>query len=73
MVAQHRSIHDPDLGGSYTVKLYASEKRGEVDGEWMHARIKLKPDSTDASYLDLEFAPDVADSLSIVAELVTVL
>ncbi len=26
VVAQHRSIHDPDLGGTYTIKLYSSKK-----------------------------------------------
>ena len=49
VVAQHRSIHDSDLGGSYTIKVYQSEKRVAADGEWTHTRITLKPDSTDTS------------------------
>lgn len=73
VVAQHRSIHDPDLGGSYTIKLYRSEKVAAPSGEWTHSRITLMPDSTDASYTDLEFRPDAAESLSIVAELIAVL
>lgn len=73
VVAQHRSIHDPDLGGSYTIKVYQSGKKATADGEWTHTRITLKPDSTDASYADLEFGPDAAEGLSIVAELIAVL
>ena len=73
VVAQHRSIHDPDLGGSYTVKVYQSEKQIAVDGEWTHSRITLKPDSTNASYANLEFDSSAADGLSIVAELISVL
>ncbi len=73
VVAQHRSIHDPDYGGSYTIKVYQSEKKVAADGEWTHARITLKPDSTDSSYADLDFGPDAAESLSIVAELIAVM
>jgi len=73
VVAQHRSIHDPDLGGSYTIKVYQSEKKVAADGEWTHARITLKPDSTDTSYADLDFGPDTAEGLSITAELIAVL
>lgn len=73
VVAQHRSIHDPDLGGSYTIKVYQSEKKAVADGEWTHARVTLKPDSTDPSYAALEFGPDTVGDLSIVAELIAVL
>src|SRR6185503_21040094 len=31
VVAQHRSIQDPELGGSFTVKVYFSEKRNTAD------------------------------------------
>lgn len=73
VVVQHRSIHDPDLGGSYTVKVYQSEKDVAADGGWRHARITLKPDSTDASYTDLEFDLETSEGLSVVAELISVL
>lgn len=73
VVAQHRSIYDPDLGGSYTIKIYQSEKATTTDGEWAHTRITLKPDSTDAGYADLQFDPDTADGLTIVAELIATL
>lgn len=70
VVAQHRSIHDPDLGGSYTIKIYESEKKAVDDGEWAHVRITLKPDSADPGYTDIEFGPDSADGLTIVAEFI---
>ena len=73
VVTQHRNIYDPDLGGSYTIKVYQSEKKAAADGEWAHTRITLKPDSTDASYADIEFGADTAEGLSIVAELIAVL
>ena len=73
VVAQHQSIYDPDLGGSYTIKVYQSEKVAAADGDWAHARITLKPDSTDLSYANLEFGPDAIDDLSVVAELIAVL
>ena len=45
VVAQHRTIHDPELGGSYTVKLYSSQKVTAADGTWRHTEIQLAPDS----------------------------
>ena len=73
VVAQHRNIHDPDLGGSYTVKVYQSEKKRVGDGGWAHARITLKPDSTDVRFVELGFGPDTAEGLTVVAELIAVL
>jgi type I restriction enzyme, R subunit len=43
VLAQHRSIDDPETGGSYTVKRYRSEKVVAADGSWVHARISLEP------------------------------
>ncbi len=73
VVAQHRAIEDPELGGSYTIKLYSSEKAMEPDGSWRHVRVVLSPDSMDASFKPLEFGPEDAGSLRIVAELIGVL
>ena len=72
VVAQHRSIDDPDLGGQYTVKLYQSEKSSAEQGEWRHVRIRLLPDSTDPSFQPMEFTSEDAE-VQILAELVTVL
>jgi len=73
VVAQHRSIEDPELGGSFTVKVYSSEKKQTNDGSWTHTRVDLLPDSTDSSFVPLVFGPEAADSVKIVAEMIAVL
>lgn len=73
VVAQHRSIEDPELGGSYTVKVYSSEKEQTRDGSWQHTRVELSPDSIDPSFVSLVFGPEAAESVKIVAELIGVL
>jgi phage repressor protein C with HTH and peptisase S24 domain len=73
VVAQHRLISDPESGGSFTVKVYSSKKEQTMDGEWRHSRLELSPDSTDSSFKPLVFGPELAGSVSIVAELIGVL
>jgi len=73
VLAQHRDIQDPELGGKYTVKLYETEKEHLDDGTWRHKRITLRPSSSDARFQPIVFE-DVEDGeLEIVAELVEVL
>ncbi|MBM4237603.1 MAG: S24 family peptidase [Euryarchaeota archaeon] len=43
LLVQHHDIHDPETGGSYTVKRYRSEKTATPDGSWRHASIWLEP------------------------------
>jgi DUF2075 family protein len=72
VIAQHRDIHDPETGGAYTVKLYYSEK--DVSGEdWRHARLELRPVSTDLSFKPIVLTDANAEQLRIVGELVAVL
>lgn len=73
VVAQHRSIHDPETGGSYTVKLYQSEKVETENGGWRHRRVRLRPDSTTPGFGELVFDDQTAEDIRIVAELVAVL
>lgn len=73
VVAQHRLISDPEFGGSFTIKLYSSEKEQTEVGEWRHLRVELSPDSTDVSFDPLVFGPESAGSVSIVAELIGVI
>jgi uncharacterized protein len=73
VVAQHRAIEDPELGGSFTVKVYRSSKAAEGDEDWRHMAIRLEPDSDDPAFKPLQFGPDMADQLRIVAELLAVL
>jgi hypothetical protein len=73
VVVQHPDIGDPDLGGSFTVKLYTSEKVAAEDGEWTHKRITLQPDSDDSTFCELTFEASSAENLRVVAEMITVL
>jgi len=73
VLAQHRTISDPETGGSYTVKVYSSEKVADAAHEWKHARITLSPSSTDSSFVPLVLAPGASDPINIVAELIAVL
>ncbi len=45
VLVQHHDIHDPDTGGTYTVKRYRSEKTRDDDGTWRHTRIILEPEN----------------------------
>jgi len=74
VVVQHRGISDPETGGSYTVKLYASEQVS-VEGEaWIHERITLRPDSDQKGFEPIVLHVGDDDSgYAIVAELLMVL
>lgn len=74
VVVQHRGIADPETGGRYTVKLYASEKLPAADGGWRHVRIMLRPDSDQDRFKPIVI--DVAEDdggFAVVAELLLVL
>jgi uncharacterized protein len=73
VVAQHRSISDPESEGSYTVKRYSSKKEQSIGGEWRHTSLELEPDSTNSSFKSLVFGPESAGAVSIVAEFIGVL
>ncbi len=73
VIAQHRSIEDPETGGSYTLKRYASEKVAAEGGGWRHARIVLSPESSDSAFRPIVLEPSEAAEVTIVAELVSVL
>jgi hypothetical protein len=70
VLVEHRDIHDPETGGSYTVKRYRSRKATDAEG-WRHVEIRLAPENP-------EFAPIVLresaeGEVRVVAELVEVL
>lgn len=71
-MAQHRSISDPELGGSYTVKVYSSEKAAGPDGSWRHVLVTLTPDSDDPRFEPIEIRPESEGDVAIVAELLGV-
>lgn len=60
VLVQHRDIDDPDHGGTYTVKVYHSEKAIE-DGEQVNTRILLKPDTTAFGYSSIVLENDGED------------
>ncbi len=72
VLVQHRAIEDPDHGGSYTVKLYRSEK-APIDGELINRRVILSPVTSAVGYSDLVFDADDLDDLYVVGEFVAVL
>lgn len=72
VLVEHRDIHDPEMGGSYTVKRYYSEKCVAGDS-WQHARITLKPESTSDQYQEIVLEPSHAGELKIIGELIAVL
>ena len=73
VVAQHRSILDSDLGGTFTVKTYSSEKVEDADGSWHHLSIRLSPDSTDSKFAPIVILSAEEDEFRVVAEFLTVL
>lgn len=73
VVAQHRSVDDPETGGSFTVKLYSSKKAATSDGNWIHTLVTLSPQSTDPTFTPIQLTGDAAGSVEIVAELMAVL
>lgn len=74
VVVQHRSIADPETGGRYTVKIYASEKVPAEDGGWRHDRITLRPDSDRPQFEPIVInLDDSDDGFSVVAEMLFVL
>ena len=73
VVAQHRSIDDPELGGAYTIKVYSSEKVPGQGEDWTHSRITLRPDSEDSGFKPMIFTGQDASDVEIVAEMISVI
>ncbi len=72
VIVQHRDIHDPDTGGSFTIKRYTSEK--DIDGDkWSHRKIVFQPDSNISSYEPIELDKETFDELMVIGEFVAVL
>lgn len=68
VVVQHRSISDPETGGSYTIKRYRSEKVVDADGGWRHKRVELVPESDGVGFEVMTVQAGDADSLVVIAE-----
>jgi DUF2075 family protein len=68
VVVQHRSISDPETGGSYTIKRYRSEKVVDADGAWRHERVELVPESDVVGFEVITVQPEDAEGLAVIAE-----
>jgi hypothetical protein len=68
VVVQHRSISDPETGGSYTVKRYRSEKVLGADGDWRHEKIELVPESDRDGFEPIVIEGDDGEELTVAAE-----
>lgn len=73
VVAQHRSISDPELGGCFTIKRYFSCKSMEADDAWKQTRIELRPESDRSEFQTITIETAEEGEFRIVAELVAVL
>jgi type I restriction enzyme R subunit len=71
VLVQHRDIHDPETGGSYTVKRYESQKESDGAGSWRHTEIRLLPENPNFVPIILRDVRD--DEFHIIAEVVDVL
>jgi hypothetical protein len=70
VLVQHRSIEDPDHGGSFTVKLYQSVKNFEHD-EQVNVKVILKPDTLSFGYSNIELSDD-SEELMVIGEFLSV-
>ena len=68
-----RYLHDADLGGRYTVKVYESEKTYADDGTWWHARVVLRPDTDAPGYEPIVIENADEGEFAVIGELVRVL
>jgi len=73
VIAYHREIADSEYGGHYTIKIYESAKRTNLDETWEHTSIRLKPHSTMLEFEAIELTADQAEDLRILAEFVAVI
>ncbi|MDB5872222.1 MAG: family ATPase [Ramlibacter sp.] len=73
VLAQHRDIADPETGGTFTVKIYSSEKAGDGHKSWAHTHITLSPSSSDAAFQPIVLQAQSATEVTVLAELIAVL
>lgn len=70
VLAQLHDISDPETGGSYTVKKYASRKRFNPDGTWQHEEIQLEP--LNPKYKPIVLEQNEEGSIKVIAEFISV-
>ncbi len=71
VLVQHRDATDPETGGAYSIKRYASTKTTKGD-LWRHKSITLS--SLNPDFKPMVFGPDTPDdNLKVIAEFMTIL
>ncbi len=70
VLVQHRSIEDPDHGGSFTIKVYQSLKSFDND-EQVNIKVILKPDTSSFGYSNIELADD-SEELMVIGEFLSI-
>lgn len=73
VLVEHQAIHDTELGGSFTLKLWESEKEESADGDWRHTEVRLKPDSLKSGFEPIVLRGVEESTIRVVAELHEVL
>ncbi len=71
LLVQHRSISDPEIGGSYTVKEYRSTKKYDRQGNWEHEEIQLIPKNKE--FKPINIPSEEAEDFRVIGELIEVL
>lgn len=71
LLVQHHAIHDPEAGGTYTVKRYHSQKRSSAEGVWEHAQIQLAP--INPAYEPIELRETRQGDVMVIAEVIEIL
>ena len=70
IVLARGSITDPELGGSFTVKKYSSEKIEDAETGWVHSRITLLPLNRDFEPIRVEADGEDDSPVQVVAEFI---
>lgn len=73
LLVQHHDIHDPETGGSYTIKRYKSTKVADDEGGWRHSEIRLEPDNKEFKPIVLKNSDEgeiqvIADFIKVLSE-----
>lgn len=71
VLAQHHNFYDADYSGSYSIKIYTSNKAYNSDGNWWHESIILEPKNS--TYNPIIIDEDQADDFRIIGEFVGVI
>lgn len=71
VLAKYRGPADPDTGGSFTVKRYASVKLADAESEWRHTKVTLSP--LNPEYRAIVLTPESEGDVQIIGEFLQVL